>query len=190
MSEEGSKSKKDLIAETFLEFFLQQGMVPTIIGDVASFLHMSKKTIYKYFPGGKEECLYYIYRNVAAESLQKLEIELNTISISDPQKQLITTITHVYDLAAPAVIKNAAEKEKDYMIENQIVGDAFRDVFQVPLRRIVQEGMDRGTFQVEDIDITLRFMYGIITESMVLIHQNPEKNLLKETIQGILKIVS
>ena len=75
------------------------------------------------------------------------------------------------------------------MIENQIVGDAFRDVFQDPLRRIIQEGMDRGAFQVEDIDITLRFLYGIITESMILIHQDPEKNLLKETIQGILKIL-
>ena len=60
MSEEGSK--KDLIAETFLKFFLRHGMVQTIINDVAQELHMSKKTLYKYFPGGKEECLYYIIR--------------------------------------------------------------------------------------------------------------------------------
>jgi len=185
MSEEGSK--KDLIADTFLKFFLRHGMVQTIINDVAQELHMSKKTLYKYFPGGKEECLYYIYRNVAAESAKKLEEELSTIS--DPRNQLITTITHVYNLASPAVIANAATKEKDYMLENQIVGDAFRDVFQDPLRRTIQEGMDTGAFQVENIDVTLRFLYGIITESMILIHQDPEKNLLKETIQGILKIL-
>jgi len=186
---EGSRSRKDLIADTFWKYFLQHGMVQTIINDVANALHMSKKTLYKDFPGGKEECLYYIFQKIALDSLKQLEKDLSLVSDSDPEEKLIIAVTHVYNLAVPYVIGNAATKEKDYMLENQIVGDAFRDIFQNQLKRIVQEGIDKAAFQVEDIEVTLRFIYGIITESMILIHQDPEKTLLKDTIQGILKIL-
>ena len=50
--------KKQEIADKFMEFFLRHGMVKTIVNDVSKELHMSKKTIYKYFNGVlKDKCI-------------------------------------------------------------------------------------------------------------------------------------
>lgn len=185
MSEE--KSKKELIAETFLKFFLQHGMVQTIINDVAKELHMSKKTIYKYFRGGKEECLYFIFSNIAAESLKTLEKNLR--NISDAQDKLVFSLKHIFGLAVPYVLGNAAVKEEDFLLENQIVGESFRDVFQDKLKMIIQEGNEMEIFHVDDIDLSFRFIYGIITESMVIVHQNPSRNILSEVTEAILKVI-
>ena len=185
MSEE--KSKKELIAETFLKFFLQHGMVQTIINDVAKELHMSKKTIYKYFRGGKEDCLYFIFSNIASESLKQLENELK--NFSDPQEKMIFSLKHIFGLAVPYVLGNAAVKEEDYLIENQIVGESFRDVFQDKLKMIIQEGNEKDKFHVKDIELSFRFIYGIITESMVIVHQNPNRNILNEVTEAILKVL-
>ncbi|MHA1919105.1 MAG: TetR/AcrR family transcriptional regulator, partial [Promethearchaeota archaeon] len=60
-----NSKKKEEIADMFLKFFLKNGMVKTIVNDVAKELRMSKKTIYKYFKGGKQECLYFIFSKIA-----------------------------------------------------------------------------------------------------------------------------
>ena len=59
--------KKEEIAKckNFMEYFLKFGMKKTIVDDVVKSLGMSKKTIYKYFKGGKEEALYFFYRKIA-----------------------------------------------------------------------------------------------------------------------------
>ncbi|WP_371804704.1 TetR/AcrR family transcriptional regulator [Candidatus Lokiarchaeum ossiferum] len=185
MSEE--KSKKEIIAETFLKFFLQHGMVQTIINDVAKELHMSKKTIYKYFRGGKEECLYFIFSNIATESLKHLENDLN--DIPDPKEKLIYSLKHIFGLAVPYVLGNAAEKEEDFLLENQIVGESFRDVFQNKLKMIIHEGIEKKEFHVKDVELSFHFIYGIITESMVVVHQNPKRNIVNEVTEAILKIL-
>ena len=67
-SSDRSFKKKQEIADKFMEFFLRHGMVKTIVNDVSKELHMSKKTIYKYFKGGKQECLYFIFSKVGQQA--------------------------------------------------------------------------------------------------------------------------
>ena len=69
----GQFEKKKAIAAKFKEYFFNYGMVDTIISDVTQDMHISKKTFYKYFPGGKQECLYYIFFEIAKQSKKEIE---------------------------------------------------------------------------------------------------------------------
>ncbi|TFH27942.1 MAG: TetR/AcrR family transcriptional regulator [Promethearchaeota archaeon] len=70
--DDNSEQKKLDIAAKFKECFFTYGMVDTIVTQVTQDMHISKKTFYKYFKGGKQECLYYIFANIAEESLSEL----------------------------------------------------------------------------------------------------------------------
>ncbi len=131
--------------------------------------------------------MYYTFRNIAAESLKKLEKDLT--SITDPEEKMIFSLTHIFDLAVPYVHGNAAAKEEDYLVENQIGSVAFRDIFQDQLKKIIHEGNELDQFHVEDVELTFRFIYGIISESMVIVHQYPNRYILDDVIHIILKIL-
>ena len=74
--------KKQEIANKFMEFFLKHGMVKTIVNDVSKELHMSKKTIYKYFKGGKQDCLYFIFSNIGQQARIIIEKEIINLATS------------------------------------------------------------------------------------------------------------
>ena len=88
--------KKQEIAQIFLEYFYKHGMVNTIVSDVAKEMHMSKKTIYKYFSGGKEECLYFIFYQIATESRHSYQKAL-VPSTKPVWEKLSGLFTHIFE---------------------------------------------------------------------------------------------
>ncbi len=168
--EHKTEEKKRLIADTFWNYFLKNGMVRTIINEVANELHISKKTVYKYFPNGKEEILYYIFQKIATDSissiLQEMESEKKAID------KLLRIIDRVIELAVPYVLGNASQNEQDYLAENRVVGDAFLSVFYEELKKILEKGKNHGEFEIQDSEITISLIYGMILESMVLVRRS------------------
>ena len=81
--------KKQEIADKFMEFFLRHGMVKTIVNDVSKELHMSKKTIYKYFKGGKQECLYFIFSKVGQQARLIVEKDIMKLPSSWEKMELL-----------------------------------------------------------------------------------------------------
>jgi AcrR family transcriptional regulator len=181
------ESKKEIIAQKFLEYFLKHGMVKTMINDVAKDLHMSKKTIYKYFVGGKQECLYYLFFKIGRNAVESVE---PIIKSTDPiLKRFETVLQFVFKTAVPYVLGNRAENEEDYLIENLIVGQAFKDAFRNPISRILLEGKNLGDFHFDDLELTFLAIYGMILQSMELIHSQQTNKIQSEVISLILKIL-
>ncbi len=178
--------KKDEIANAFMEYFLKYGMKKTIVDDVVRSLGMSKKTIYKYFKGGKEEALYFFYRKIADAHVIQLEIELK--SISSIKEKLKFVLQQIYSISRPHVEANVAN-EDDYAIEAEIVGSAFKDAYQDILKNTILVGIQSKVFKSVDVELTIHLIRGIILESLRLVHQNHSRQVEDASIEAIMKIL-
>lgn len=182
-----SESRKEVIAQKFFDFFLQNGMVDTIISDVASSLHMSKKTIYKEFPNGKEEILYFIYAELAKLKVTKWLPSLN--KLSNVAKKLETLLSLIFDTAVPHVLRNVAKSDYDYLLENRIVSSAFRDIFGKLILEYLAKGSATNEFDIQDPQLTFRFIYSIMSEAMVYIHETKNIEIKKQVLNQIFKLL-
>ncbi|TFG19926.1 MAG: TetR/AcrR family transcriptional regulator [Promethearchaeota archaeon] len=178
--------KKEEIANAFMEYFLKYGMKKTIIDDVVRSLGMSKKTIYKYFKGGKEEALYFFYRKIADAHVLQLESEIK--SIPSVQDKLKVVLQQIYGISRPHVEANVAD-EDDYAIEAEIVGSAFKEAYQEILKNTIIEGIQSRVFQSVDVELTIHLIRGIILESLRLVHQNHSRQVEDASIDAIMKIL-
>lgn len=181
-------NKKQEIADKFMEFFLRHGMVKTIVNDVSKELHMSKKTIYKYFKGGKQECLYFIFSKVGQQARVILEKDIMNLPTSWEKIELF--ISKIFEISVPYILDNVADKEEDYITENRICGEAFKEVFQDLIVEILNEGINENEFSINNAKQTFNFIYGILLESMIMIHDDPEVNILDQTILTVKKILT
>jgi AcrR family transcriptional regulator len=180
-----NSQKKEEIANAFMAYFLKFGMKNTIVNDVVKSLGMSKKTIYKYF-SNKKEALYYYFRKIADLHMQNLENELN--SLQSAKEKLQYVIHQIYGISRPHVEANVAD-EDDYVVENEIVGSAFKDAYQHSVEKILISGMKSNEFKTMDVDLIIHLIYGMILESMKLIHQNHSRNVENDVISAIMKIL-
>lgn len=121
-----TRQKRDEIAEIFMRHFQTYGMKGTIISDVAKEMGISKKTLYRYFKGGKSEALYYFFHRIANLNISIIEPEIRSLS---PPKQLFFIIRQIIKQGKPYVLANVVKTEEEYSIENEIVGRAFRDAY-------------------------------------------------------------
>ncbi|QEE16875.2 TetR/AcrR family transcriptional regulator [Promethearchaeum syntrophicum] len=179
--------KKQEIANKFMEFFLKHGMVKTIVNDVSKELHMSKKTIYKYFKGGKQDCLYFIFSNIGHQA--RMIIEKDIMNLSSSWEKIEYLIRQIYEVSVPYVLGNAAENDEDYVVENRIVGNAFKDVFQDLFIKNINQGINKKEFSTSNANQTFNFIYGVILESMIMIHDDPAINILDQVIKTVRKIL-
>ncbi|MHA1776302.1 MAG: hypothetical protein DRO88_08500 [Promethearchaeia archaeon] len=189
----GQFEKKKAIAAKFKEYFFNYGMVDTIISDVTQDMHISKKTFYKYFPGGKQECLYYIFFEIAKQS--KKEIEQVITSSETIAKNLSNLFQKIFELVLPYVYGNKAQSREDYLIENQIVGNAYADVLSDTIKGFLRRGREANQFHFDNLDLTYEAITAIVKKSIALIHdiQNEKEEVAtiqQETIDLILKILN
>lgn len=159
----------------------------TIVSDVASELHISKKTIYKYFKGGKEDALYYFFHKIA--EVYKDEVENKLDNRDNYREKVAVLIREIIKQGKPYVQQNVADTD-DYMVENQIVGQAFRDVYEDLLKNLIIGGIDSGEFEATNTRLMITFIYGMLLESMKIIHENPAVDIERDLIAAVLKLLS
>ncbi len=179
---------KEQISLTFLRHFQEYGMRRTIVADVAKELGISKKTIYKYFSGGKSDALYYFFNQIAQKYVSRIEDEILTLS---PKEKLNYIIRQIFAQGRPFILANVAETEEDYNIENQIVGRAFKDAYQDLFRDILQEGIKKGFYSDSlNLDLYITFIYGIILEAMKIVYINLDYDIEKDVIEAVHKLLA
>ena len=176
----------DKISKKFHEYFLQYGMKKTIVDDVVRSLGMSKKTIYKYFKGGKEEALYFFYRKIADAHVIQLENKIS--SISSVKEKLRYVLQQIYEISRPHVEANVAA-EDDYAVEAEIVGSAFKEAYQDILKNTILEGIQSKVFNSVDVELTINLIRGMILESLRIVHQNHSRQVEDNVIDAIMKIL-
>jgi hypothetical protein len=109
------------------------------------------------------------------------------------ETKMILFLNHIIDQAVPFVIGNAAQTESDYLIENRIVGKAFLDVYYDIMQSIFSFGIETNVFDMENIDFTINFIFGMMLECMVMVRKMKEKNKIIEVknalVKSILKVI-
>jgi AcrR family transcriptional regulator len=174
---------KDQIADSFQKRFNYFGMKKTSVDEVAKELHISKKTIYQHF-STKEEVFYYVVTRGARQYRVSMEKDLEAYA-SYPKK-LERLIQLIFTESRKWLKKNDAF---EFKYKYEIAGLAFRDTYTELVADLVQKGIDAGEFSVQPVEMTVRFIRGIITESMNALVAQPELRAENGAIEAILKLL-
>lgn len=147
-----SKTRQKLI-DVARELFAQKGIESTTMNDIATQSGRGRRTLYTYFRN-KEE----IYTAVVESELEYISHEMDKVVQADitPEKKIVQVVYKHLSLIADIVKRNG-----------NINAEFFRDISKVErtrkkfdieeifaLRSILQQGIEKGTFQVDNLNFT------------------------------------
>jgi hypothetical protein len=78
----------------------------------------------------------------------------------------------------------------EFKYKYEIAQLAFTDAYNEVIKRILQTGVDSEELNTSNIEITVRFINGIISESMKLISSNSNLDVEGDVISSIGKLIS
>jgi AcrR family transcriptional regulator len=172
-------SKKPAIERSILEsaysLFLEKGYRHTTMDDIANSLSMSKKTLYKYYPG-KLELLSASFEILKTKLTAKVEAILENKYISFPLK-LKSTLTVIATHLAP-INPELFEDLREYAPE---IWEELRiyvnESAYIRFQKLINQGVDQGLVNPQ-INVSLIVMlYAAAVQSLldpIFISQFPE----------------
>ncbi|MCK5129993.1 MAG: TetR/AcrR family transcriptional regulator [Clostridiales bacterium] len=176
-------NKKEVITDCFEKHFKHYGFKKTSVNDVSSELKMSKKTIYNFF-STKEEIFYYVVSRVARKIGQDMEKNLEDCRTSE--EKLIKLMSMIFTQSKEWLKNNDAF---EFKYKYELAALAFKESQGELTKKVLQEGITSGEFKISNVDITMCFIKGIISESMRLLSANPKLNIESETVKSIFKLI-
>jgi TetR/AcrR family transcriptional repressor of mexJK operon len=183
MSTKIPEPQKEIIADAFLRHFSHFGFQKTSMDQVAHELKISKKTIYQYFDT-KEKIFYFVVHRIAQEYCRKMEVELEK---SPTAREKLSRLLRMIFSESKKWLRTGDAFEFRY---KQEIGElAFRDAYGDLLKRLLQSGMEHGEFPRRDVDITLRFIQGILGEAMKALTMNPKRSVDDQAEKAILRVL-
>ena len=145
---------QNMLVSVARELFAENGFHNTTMNDIANASQKGRRTLYTYFKNKDE-----IYAAVIEKELSRAIESLKAVVDKDvnPERKLIEYIFTRLDTMKELVARNGSLR-----------GNFFRDVYEVEkarrkidaeemilIKRILQEGVDKDLFFVENIDITV-----------------------------------
>ena len=152
--------------------------------DVAKELKISKKTIYQFFHT-KEEIFYYISRRIASE--YRLYMEQKLADIPTFQEKLTALLKMII---AESKKWLALKDNLEYKFKTDMVSLALPDAYNELLKKLIVQGIESGEFGEIPVDITVRFIDGLIGESLKILYASPKINVEDDLIRAVFKLVS
>lgn len=177
-------TQKDQIAEIFQKHFNHYGFKKTSVDEIAAELKVSKKTIYKHF-SSKEKIFYFIISKVARKYSRSMEKKLEGITSSMEKINQLILMIFIETRKWLKSGNDAFEFKYKYEIAQLAFTDAYNEVF----KRLLEEGIENNELEISNIEITIRFINGIISESMKLLSVNPELQVEGEVLESIGKLL-
>jgi AcrR family transcriptional regulator len=139
-----SRQRRVEILKSAAAAFRRRGYHGASVGEIARNLHMTKGSLYYYFKN-KEEILYFCHDyslDILLDLLARAERE--TGSPDERLRQLIVSFVHmIIDELQGTALTMDLQALSPRLLRRVI---AKRDLFDRGVRRILQEGMDRGLF--------------------------------------------
>lgn len=174
---------KNQIAICFEKHFNHFGFKKTSVDEVAKELKISKKTIYQFF-STKEEILYYIVNKIAYDYCQYMEDKLAGI-LAYHEKLSILLKMILSESRKWLTLKDNFE----YKFKSDLVALALPDAYNELLRKILAQGVEAGEFSEIPLEITIRFIDGLITESMKILNASAKINVADDLVQAVFKLL-
>lgn len=175
--------QKEAIAESLKKHFSHFGFKKTSVDDISNELHISKKTIYQCL-NTKEEIFYYVVSQVARQYMKGMERDL--AQFPSAQEKLAQLIRMIFSEARKWLKEHDAF---EFRYKYEISELAFKDAYSELLKQLLQQGMETGEFSHAPVDLTVRLIQGMFSESMRLVTANPDLEVEEHLIKAISKLV-
>ena len=148
----GEKTRKKLI-EVARQLFIKSGVEATTMNDIAIAAGKVRRTLYTHFQS-KED----IYWAVVETEIMQLIERLKSIVNQDlpPEEKLTHYIFHRLELIKEIVLRNGTLRA-DFFRDVWSLEHAWKDIGQQEItlvRSIIQEGVEKGAFEVDNIQAT------------------------------------
>ncbi len=152
-----SKTKAKLV-DVARQLFAKMGVENTTMNDIALASKKGRRTLYTYFKNKDE-----IYMAVVESELDILSDMMKRVAEKEisPQEKLMEMIYTRLDAVKEVVYRNGTLR-----------ANFFRDIWRVEkvrkrfdakeimlIKDILKEGMDKGVFQIDDIDMTAEIIH-------------------------------
>jgi len=177
--------RKILIADNFEHLFNELGYKKTTVEGVAKNLGMSKKTIYKYFKS-KEDAFKFLVDRFAQREVEELRIK---ISHFENQWKKLEAINSLCFSRVKQAISKGVKDEFSFFFPSKISVIAFQSAYQEMVKEILIIGINKGIFNVPDLNVYIVFIESIIANGIDQLKNNINIDIEKITYNAVVKIL-
>lgn len=152
-----TKTRQKLL-EVARELFAHKGLEATTMNDIAAASGRGRRTLYTYFCN-KEE----IYYAVIEEELERLSEKMDEVASMDvePEEKIFTLIYTHLSIIRDTVARNGTLRAEFF--RNIWMVEKVRKAFDVEehriLQKVLQEGVDKGRFRIENVGLMADIVY-------------------------------
>lgn len=152
-----TKTRQKLL-EVARELFAHKGLEATTMNDIAAASGRGRRTLYTYFRN-KEE----IYYAVIEEELERLSEKMDEVVSMDvePEEKIFTLIYTHLSIIRDTVARNGTLRAEFF--RNIWMVEKVRKAFDVEehriLQKVLQEGVDKGRFRIENVGLMADIVY-------------------------------
>lgn len=152
-----TKTRQKLL-EVARELFAHKGLEATTMNDIAAASGRGRRTLYTYFRN-KEE----IYYAVIEEELERLSEKMDKVASMDvePEEKIFTLIYTHLSIIRDTVARNGTLRAEFF--RNIWMVEKVRKAFDVEehriLQKVLQEGVDKGRFRIENVGLMADIVY-------------------------------
>lgn len=152
-----TKTRQKLL-EVARELFAHKGFEATTMNDIAAASGRGRRTLYTYFRN-KEE----IYYAVIEEELERLSEKMDEVAVMDvePEEKIFTLIYTHLSIIRDTVARNGTLRAEFF--RNIWMVEKVRKAFDVEehriLQKVLQEGVDKGRFRIENVGLMADIVY-------------------------------
>lgn len=149
---------KDRIVNEARELFAKQGYDNVNINDIAAACNIGRRTVYTYFKGKDE-----IYMAVIEAELERLIARMAAVAQADlpPDKKLLEMIFTRLVAIKEVVHRNGSLKAdffQDIMLVEKVRKRFDRKEMSI-LRRVLNEGVKKRVFHIDDVGLTAQIIH-------------------------------
>ena len=149
---------KDRIVNEARELFARKGYDNVSVNDIASACDIGRRTVYTYFTGKDE-----IYMAVIETELERLMARMAAVAQADlsPDKKLLEMIFTRLVAIKEVVHRNGSLKAdffQDIMLVEKVRKRFDRKEMGI-LRRVLNEGVKKGVFHIENVGLTAQIIH-------------------------------
>lgn len=152
-----TKTRQKLL-EVARELFAHKGLEATTMNDISAASGRGRRTLYTYFRN-KEE----IYYAVIEEELERLSEKMDEVAVMDvePEEKIFTLIYTHLSIIRDTVARNGTLRAEFF--RNIWMVEKVRKAFDVEehriLQKVLQEGVDKGRFRIENVGLMADIVY-------------------------------
>lgn len=152
-----TKTRQKLL-EVARKLFAHKGLEATTMNDIAAASGRGRRTLYTYFRN-KEN----IYYAVIEEELERLSEKMDEVASMDvePEEKIFTLIYTHLSIIRDTVARNGTLRAEFF--RNIWMVEKVRKAFDVEehriLQKVLQEGVDKGRFRIENVGLMADIVY-------------------------------